>query len=165
MKNVFFSLMIIGFALLSCRSDEEGVQRIDQLIQIYIDSAGQDMLNTNISGGYSNLRMNDVNGFTDSAPVSFNIKKNKDTVSYMEYIAGARRIGIDSSGTSKTYESKIALFYNKRINDSTLTINNDTLIVHYTSTPTIFQVSKIWYNNELKFTKVEGQENIVEIQK
>ena len=165
MKNVFSLFAIAFFAFLSCRNDEATVQKIDQIIQLYIDSADQDMLNTNIKGGYTNAKMNDVYGLTDTAPVNFSSKKDNDTASYIEYIAGARRIGIDSSGSSKTYESKIALSFTKSITDSTSTTINDTMTVQYRLTPEVFQVSKIWYNNVLQFTKVADEPNIVKIRK
>lgn len=164
MKNVFFLTIIIFFAFLSCRSDEDSVQRIDQVINLYIDSLGQDMLNSKVSGSYTNSRMNDVYGLTDNAPVSFTIKKDADTISYIEYLAGAKRIGIDSSATSKTYESKVALFLTKKVNDSNR-VTNDTITIQYLSTPELFQVSKLWYNGVLQFTKVEGQPNTVKIVK
>ena len=164
MKNVFFLTIIIFFAFLSCRSDEDSVQRIDQVINLYIDSLGQDMLNSKVPGSYTNSRMNDVYGLTDNAPVSFIIKKDEDTISYIEYLAGAKRIGIDSSGTSKTYESKVALFLTKKVNDSNR-VTNDTITIQYLSTPELFQVSKLWYNGVLQFTKVEGQPNTVKIVK
>ena len=164
MKNVFFLTIIIFFAFLSCRSDEDSVQRIDQVINLYIDSLGQDMLNSKVPESYTNSRMNDVYGLTDNAPVSFTIKKDADTISYIEYLAGAKRIGIDSSGTSKTYESKVALFLTKKVNDSNR-VTNDTITIQYLSTPELFQVSKLWYNGVLQFTKVEGQPNTVKIVK
>lgn len=165
MKNLFFLIMVSFLAFLSCRSDEDSVQKIDQVINLYIDSLGQDMLNVKLPGSYINASMNDVYGLTDNAPVSFTLKKDADTVNYIEYLAGAKRIGIDSSGSSKTYESKISLFLTKKINDSTNRVSNDTLTIQYLSTPTIFQVSKIWYNDVLQFTKVEGQPNTVRIVK
>ena len=164
MKNVFFLTIIVFFAFLSCRSDDDSVQRIDQVVNLYIDSLGQDMLNSKVPGSYSNSRMNDVYGLTDNAPVSFTIKKVSDTISYIEYLAGAKRIGIDSSGTSKTYESKVALFLTKKVND-TNRVTNDTITIQYLSTPELFQVSKLWYNGVLQFTKVEGQPNTVKIVK
>ena len=164
MKNVFFLTVIIFSAFLSCRSDEDAVQRIDQVINLYIDSLGQDMLNSKVPGSYTNSRMNDVYGLTDNAPVSFTIKEDADTISYIEYLAGAKRIGIDSSGTSKTYESKVALFLTKKVNDSNR-VTNDTITIQYLSTPELFQVSKLWYNGVLQFTKVEGQPNTVKIVK
>ena len=164
MKNVFFLTIIILSAFLYCRSDEDAVQRIDQVINLYIDSLGQDMLNSKVPGSYTNSRMNDVYGLTDNAPVSFTIKKDADTISYIEYLAGAKRIGIDSSGTSKTYESKVALFLTKKVNDSNR-VTNDTITIQYLSTPELFQVSKLWYNGVLQFTKVEGQPNTVKIVK
>ena len=164
MKNVFFLTIIVFFAFVSCRSDDDSVQRIDQVINLYIDSLGQDMLNSKVPGSYTNSRMNDVYGLTDNAPVSFTIKKDSDTISYIEYLAGAKRIGIDSSGTSKTYESKVALFLTKKVND-TNRVTNDTITIQYLSTPELFQVSKLWYNGVLQFTKVEGQPNTVKIVK
>lgn len=164
MKNVFFLTIIVFFAFVSCRSDDDSVQRIDQVVNLYIDSLGQDMLNSKVPGSYTNSRMNDVYGLTDNAPVSFTIKKDSDTISYIEYLAGAKRIGIDSSGTSKTYESKLALFLTKKVND-TNRVTNDTITIQYLSTPELFQVSKLWYNGVLQFTKVEGQPNTVKIVK
>lgn len=165
MKNLFFLATVVFFTFLSCRNDDRSVQQIDQILNIYIDSAGQDMLNSKIAGSYINIQWNDINGLTDNSPVSFNNKKDADTLNYMEYLAGAKRIAIDSSGSSKTYESKIALALTKKVNDSTRKVSNDTMIIHYTSTPELFQVSNIWYNKILKFTKVQGQPNIVKITK
>ncbi|MGA9211109.1 hypothetical protein [Kaistella sp.] len=164
MKNLFFLTLVMFFAFLSCRSGEESVQKIDQVIKLYIDSAGQDMLNAKLSGSYVFTSMNDVYGLTDNAPVSVSIKKNSDTINYIEYLAGAKRIGIDSSGSMKIYESKIALRLTKKIHDSNR-VTNDTMTIQYQSTPNLFQVAKIWYNGTLQFTKVEGQSNTVKIVK
>jgi hypothetical protein len=165
MKNLFFILMIGAFAVLSCRNEDENIQRIDQIIQLYIDSAGQDMLNSKIPGSYSDININDVYGLTDTAPVAFSLKKNEDTVTYLEYVAAAKRIAIDSTATFQTYESKLALQLTKKLNDSTNLVTNDTMKIQYQSTPKIFQVSKIWYNNELKFTKTDQLLNVVKISK
>lgn len=165
MKNVFFLGVIICLGFLSCRNTDEPVQQIDQTLNLYIDSAGQDMLNSNIVGSYTNITMNDLNGLLDNAPVNFTNKKDADTVNFIEYLAGAKRVGIDSSGTSKTYESRINLFLTKRINDSTNAVTTDLVRIQYTSTPDLFQISKLWYNDVLEFTKVEGQPNIIKISK
>lgn len=165
MKNLFFILMIGAFAVLSCRNEDENIQRIDQIIQLYIDSAGQDMLNSKIPGSYSDININDVYGLTDTAPVAFSLKKNADTVTYLEYVAAAKRITIDSTATFQIYESKLALQLTKKLNDSTNLVTNDTVKIQYQSTPEIFQVSKIWYNNQLKFTKTDQLLNVVKISK
>lgn len=165
MKNLFFLAMVGFFAFLSCRNNDDDVQRIDQILNLYIDSAGQDMLNSKIAGSYINLQLNDVYGLRDNAPVTFSNKKDADTLHYLEYIAGAERLTIDSTGDFKTYESKIALALTRKINDSTTAVANDTMIIHYSSSPQLFQVTKVWYNNLLRFTKVEDQPNIVKIQK
>lgn len=164
MKNVFFLLLAVFVVFLSCRSDEDSVQKIDQVINLYIDSLGQDMLNTKLAGSYISSTMNDVYGLTDNAPISISIKKDADTINYIEYLAGAKRIAIDSTANSKTYESKIALNLTKKIADANR-ITNDTMTIQYLSTPNFFQVSKIWYNGVLQFTKVEGQPNTVKIVK
>lgn len=165
MKNLFFLLLISGFSLLSCRNGDDVVQNIDQVIKLYIDSAGVDMLNSKIPGGYTNIRMNDVNGLRDSAPVSFNLQKDADTLNYIEYIAGARRIGIDTLAFPKTYQSKVALRMDKKINETTTNVINDTMTIQYSLSPDLFQVSKIWYNGELKFTKTDGIPNVVKVTK
>ena len=164
MKNVFFLLLAVFVVFLSCRSDEDSVQKIDQVINLYIDSLGQDMLNTKLAGSYISSTMNYVYGLTDNAPISISIKKDADTINYIEYLAGAKRIAIDSTANSKTYESKIALNLTKKIADANR-ITNDTMTIQYLSTPNFFQVSKIWYNGVLQFTKVEGQPNTVKIVK
>ncbi|MBW8362371.1 MAG: hypothetical protein K0M56_09335 [Kaistella sp.] len=165
MKNAFFGFCTVLFVLLSCRGNDDEIQRIDQTLQLYIDSAGTDMLDASLPGAYINVAMNDINGLTDNAPAPFSIKKDADLHSYLEYIAGARRIRIDSTADFKTYESKIALNLTKKINDSTQVVTNDTLTLQYHFSSTLFQISKVWYNGVLSFTKVEGAPNVIKIQK
>lgn len=165
MKNLFFLFLIFFFAFLSCRNDDHSVQKIDQILHLYIDSLGQDMLNAKIAGSYTNVRMNDVYGITDNSPVSFSPQKDADTVNYIEYVAGAARILTDSSAASKTYESKIALILTKKINDSTNVIFNDIMKIQYLWTPEVFQVSEVWYNDVLRFSKTGIEPNIVKISK
>lgn len=165
MKNLFFLMLVAFLGFISCRNDENDVQKIDQVMQLYIDSLGQDMLNVKLPGSYTTTSMNDVYGLTDNAPVTFSVKKDADTVSFIEYVAGAKRIRIDSTELSKTYESKIALTLIKSINDSVKRTTNDTMTIQYLSTPTLFEISKVWYNDVLQFTKVEGQPNVIKISK
>ncbi|AZI33751.1 hypothetical protein [Kaistella carnis] len=165
MKNLFFLMLVAFLGFISCRNDENDVQKIDQVMQLYIDSLGQDMLNVKLPGSYTTTSMNDVYGLTDNAPVTFSVKKDADTVSFIEYVAGAKRIRIDSTQLSKTYESKIALTLIKSINDSVKRTTNDTMTIQYLSTPTLFEISKVWYNDVLQFNKVEGQPNVIKISK
>ena len=166
MKNVNFLTVIIFFAFLSCRSDEGSVQRIDQVINLYIDSLGQDMLNSNIPGSYLNIQGNDVYGLADSSPVNFSNKKDADTINYIEYLAGAKRILIDSSDVNaKIYQSKITFILTKKLTDSTTSTFNDNLILNYVMKPEYFRIENAWYNNKLVFTKVDGQPNIIKISK
>lgn len=165
MKNLFFLMLVAFLGFISCRNDENDVQKIDQVMQLYIDSLGQDMLNVKLPGSYTTTSMNDVYGLTDNAPVTFSVKKDADTVSFIEYVAGAKRIRIDSTELSKTYESKIALTLIKSINDSVKRTTNDTMTIQYLSTPTLFEISKVWYNDVLQFNKVEGEPNVIKISK
>lgn len=165
MKNLFFLMFVAFLGFISCRNDENDVQKIDQVMQLYIDSLGQDMLNVKLPGSYTTTSMNDVYGLTDNAPVTFSVKKDADTVSFIEYVAGAKRIRIDSTELSITYESKIGLTLIKSINDSVKRTTNDTMTIQYLSTPTLFEISKVWYNDVLQFNKVEGQPNVIKISK
>ncbi|MDR2205977.1 MAG: hypothetical protein LBE36_07465 [Flavobacteriaceae bacterium] len=150
----------------SCRNDSETIQNIDQVLNLYIDSLGQDMLNSQISGSYQTISWNDVYGITDNAPVQFTSKTDADTMKYLEYVAGARRILIDSADeNAKIYQSKIELTFTKKITDSTTSTFSEEMIINYVSKPEMFQIQKIWYNNADVFTKTDGQPNIVKITK
>lgn len=165
MKNVFFTLIILFFAFISCRTDDRVIQNIDQVMNIYIDSAGQDMLNNTIKGSYTNIQWNDVYGLLDNSPVSYLNRKDVDTLNFLEYVAGARRVGVDSVGDRKIYESKIEFRLTKKITDSLNAVTTDMMTIQYLSTPEVFQVSKVWYNDVLFFTKVQGEPNIIKITK
>lgn len=167
MKNVPFLLLILFVTAIGCRSDNaDDIQRIDQVVSIYIDSLGLDMLNSNIPGSYISVAMNDVEGLTDNAPVPVNLKKDADTVSYIQYIAGARRIAVSTSpDNTSLYRSTIALNMRRQVNDSTQAVTNDTLVLNYTHTPQLFQLSSALYNGVPVFTKTEGQPNVIKISK
>ncbi len=165
MKNaaaLFFFAFVI---LLSCRPDEGGLQQIDQVLHIYLDSAKTDMLNNNIPGAYRSFQVNDVYGITDNAPVSLSLKKDGDTISYLEYVAGAKRMIIDSSALQRTYESKLAFAFIKKKNDSTNVTINDTMRIRYSWTPQLFRVETVYYNNQLKYTNADETPHIVRITK
>ncbi len=164
MKQFIF-LLVAMLSLSSCRNDD-AVQKIDQITALYIDSAGIDMFNSKILGSYSSVSLNDVYGLTDSSPVPFTLKKDVDTLNYLEYMAGARRIGIDSSDmNAKIYQSKIALNLNRKLNDSTNVLTTDTLTINYVYRPDLFSIQSAWYNKDLVFTKIAGQPNVIKISK
>ncbi|WP_419869527.1 hypothetical protein [Chryseobacterium sp. CT-SW4] len=167
MKNVVFGILVIFFAFLSCRSDDDTIQRIDQILDIYMqDSQGRDLLNTNTEGAFTSITMNDVQGTTNNAPVTYSSLMTGDSIRYIRYMAGARRVTIDSiSPEDRTYESIIALAITKRLTDSTNTVINDTLRIQYHWSPSVFQVSRVYYQNELKFTKEPNVSNVVTIVK
>lgn len=164
MKNIFWGLVVTFFALLSCGSDDDSLQKIDQTFNLYIrNSAGQDLLNKDKPGSFSSFSMNDVFGATDVAPVSGSLKVTSDSLYYIEYIAGAKRRTLDSiSPDNRTYHSVIALALRKTVNN-VVEVTNDTLEIQYQWSPSEFQVSKVYYNNELKFTKQPDVPNVVTI--
>ncbi|RNA61226.1 hypothetical protein D1631_04370 [Chryseobacterium nematophagum] len=164
MKNVFWGSLVLFCLLLSCRSDEDSIQKIDQIINLYMrNGSGQDLFNKKTEGFFA-YTANDVLGVTDNAPISIPLKADADSILYMEYIASAKRELIDSlsSGNDQTYRSKIALALRRTVNNVNDTIN-DTLEIHYHLSPSVFEVSKVFYNNNLKFTKQPNSPNIVTI--
>ena len=167
MKNIFFGMLVLLAALNSCRnSDDDGIQHIDQIIHLYIDSAGQDMLNTSIEGSYQSISANDENGTTDTAPVSFTNLYDTDSIKFLEYVSGANRILIDSSdANAKIYESEIEFTFTKKISDTQTSTFTGTLVLNYVLKPEVFEVQKAWYDQQLVFTKQQGQPNIIKVVK
>ena len=162
-KNSVSVLFILFVLLISCRNGEDNGQFIDQKIQLYIDSAGQDMLNAKIQGSYFSIALNDLYGDTDVAPVALSLKKTTDTVSYIEYIAGAKRIPIGTLDNETTiYQSKIALSLKKKKGSNTLT-TQDTLVLNYNYSPTLFQIHSAEYNGVQVFVKNSDPENRIKI--
>lgn len=156
--------------LVSCKGDnEDDGQIIDQVLMMYVKSSanGQDLLNSKINGSYSSVSLLDLlDETTANKPISGqSLVKDADTVVYMDYAAGAIRQLKDSiSPELKTYKSRFIIRYSKTVNSQV--VNDDDIIeLEYQWTPSLFQLSKLWYDNELKFTKVPGQRNIVTIVK
>ena len=58
----------------------------------------------------------------------------------------------------------IYLNLSKTVDNNTV-VDTDTVKIEYDWSPAVFQVSKIWYNQKLVFTKAEGQANIIKIVK
>ena len=123
------------------------------------DSAGQDLLNNKKTGSFTGYSVNDIFGTKDIAPVSVSLKMTADSLFYMEYLAGAKRRRLDSispenPGTGTSYYSRMQITYTKSTNASDNVV--DTLEVQYRNTPTVFQVSKVLYNNVPVFSKDEN---------
>lgn len=162
--SIILSALIL---LLSCQRDEEETQVIDQVLKLYLkNAAGQDLLNNKINGSYTSAGLFDLLGDRDLQAISgYTFPKDADTVVYMDYSAGAIRDLRDSiSPEQKTYESRFIIRLSKTTVPATPN-DDDTIRIEYTWTPSLFQISKLWYNDELKFTKVPGQPNIVTIVK
>lgn len=147
---------------MSCKDSTEDLQRIDQVAHIYIDSLGQDMLNVATPGSYHTITMNDVNGDTDNSPVSFTISKDVDTVSFINYVSGAKRLPISGSDM---YQSTIALALTKKLNDTVNKTSNDTMVIRYDNSPQVFQINSVIYNGTTVFTKTPGLPNTIKVVK
>ena len=159
----FFGMILL---LQSCKTDEDPVQRIDQTMNIYIrDNAGKDLLHPTNTGSYVSFTFNDALGDKDVSPVPYSREVTTDSVFYIKYVAGARRVLIADNGETQTYRSLIALALQKKLSPTTSSVENDTMEIQYTLTPEVFEVSKVYYNNQLRFTKMPDQPNIVTIVK
>lgn len=167
MKIKFLLLLSLIF-LFSCRKENESdLQKIDQVLNFYIkDTSGKDLLNAKLVGSYTTIKAQDLNGIRALQEISsLSVKKDIDTVAYIDYSAGAVRVLTDSvSATQKNYRSDFYLNLTKVVNKVSVT-DVDTIKIEYNWSPSLFQVSKVWYNNKLAFSKVEGQANIVKIVK
>ncbi|MDH5036443.1 MULTISPECIES: hypothetical protein [Chryseobacterium] len=157
MMKYFWGIFIAVFALISCKNDDDSLQRIDQALNIYMkNSAGQDLLNSKKAGSYTGFSVNDIFGTKDIAPVSIPLKMTTDSLFYMDYLAGAKRrrldsISPDNPGTGTSYHSKMLITFTKstNVNDNV----TGTLEIQYRNTPTVFQVSKVLYDGNEVFSK------------
>ena len=168
MKFSRLIILAILIFLSSCRGeDESDLQKIDQVLNIYIKSAaGKDLLNTNIPGGFTAVRAQDLNADRALQEITgITVVKDKNAISYIDYSSGAVKIlKSEIFPTQKTYQSDFYINLSKIVNKETVT-DVDTVKVEYNCSPNLFQVSKVWYNNKLSFSKVEGQPNIIHIVK
>ncbi|MGG7440549.1 hypothetical protein ACQ7CU_20985 [Chryseobacterium arthrosphaerae] len=159
MMKYFWSILIIVFALISCKSDDESLQRIDQVMNIYMKSnTNPDLLNAKKSGSYTAYSVNDMLGDRDISPVSIPLKMRPDSTFYMEYISGAKRRKLDSAGTM--YYSRMRLTLSRNVNNAPEN-TFDTLEIRYRNSFEVFQVSQVLYNRKLMFSKEAGAANSI----
>lgn len=155
-------------ALLSCGSDEDSLQKIDQLLNLYIkDSSGTDLLKPTEIGSYTGVSFTDQLAEKDNVNVSYNRKMLEDSTYYLEYLAGATRQFVeDDSDGNKIYKSEIRVSLTKKISETQNDpVVQDKLEIFYRSSPNVFEVSRVLYNNQLVFTKVPNQPNVATIVK
>ncbi|WBV59091.1 hypothetical protein PFY12_08435 [Chryseobacterium camelliae] len=166
MKKSFWGILIGLATLLSCRSDDDSLQKIDQIFNLYIkDASGKDLLNPIEIGSYTGVTLNDELADNDIANVAFNRKTLDNSIYYIEYIAGARReLYDDSDPENKMYRSEIQVSLTKKTSETTTApVDIDTLEIFYRINPSVFEVSKVYYNKVLKFSKVPNEPNVVTI--
>ena len=168
MKKSFWGITVSVLALLSCNSDDEVLQEIDQVMTFYIkDAAGKDLLHPTNVGAYSSISMNDVFGEKDSSPVTFSGPTMQTDSTYnIEYTASAtRRLLSSDAQDNRIYQSKIALNMNQKINDTLYQAVSDTMKIQYNWSPSRFEIRKVWYNNNEVFTKTPTSGNTFTITK
>jgi hypothetical protein len=168
MKKLFLVLTLISLTLLSCGSDEDSLQKIDQLLNLYIkDSSGTDLLKPTEIGSYTGVSFTDQLAEKDNVNVSYNRKMLEDSTYYLEYLAGATRQFVeDDSDGNKIYKSEIRVSLTKKISETQNDpVVQDKLEIFYRSSPNVFEVSRVLYNNQLVFTKVPDQPNVATIVK
>jgi len=167
MKKSVFVFVAVFFTLLSCRGDEDSLQKIDQIFNLYMkDGSGKDLLHPNKIGAYTTISFNDALGDTDVTNVNYSRKMTVDSVNYLEYIAGAKRELLNGSDPdNRTYYSKIEVSLTKKLTNSTVsTPDIDTLEIRYRFTPSVFEISKVLYNNsEVAVIKESNTQNVVRI--
>jgi hypothetical protein len=166
MKKIFLVFTIISLSFLSCGSDDDSLQKIDQLFNLYIkDSAGNDLLKPTEIGSYTGVTFTDELAEKDNVNVSYSRKMLADSTYYLEYLAGATRQFVegDSDG-NKIYRSVIQVSLIKKISETQNDpVVNDTMEIFYHSSPTVFEVSRVLYNKQLIFTKVPDQPNVATV--
>ncbi len=160
---------MISMLLFSCRGEEvSDLQKIDQVVNLYIsDKNGIDLLNTEDTIAYKTIALLDLNDpKTALKPIStFSIKKDVTNISYLDYAAGATRLLKSNAGQyPENYQSEFYINLTKSVNEKDIT-DRDTIKIQYSAELKLFKVSKIWYNNNLVFTKVSDEANIVKIVK
>lgn len=160
---------MISILLFSCRGEDiNDLQKIDQVINLYIsDSNGVDLLNTENTNAYKTITLQDLNDPNTALKTisSFSVKKDVSNVYYLDYADGATRVLQTTSGQyPETYQSDFYINLTKSVNNTDV-IDVDTIKVQYSSEPSQFKVSKIWYNKQLVFSKVSDEPNIVKIVK
>lgn len=165
MKNAFLLLLFSLVFIISCRGNDDEVQQVDQVLNIYYkDAAGRDLLSADLPDSYSAVQFLDLNGERDLVPItSFTIQKNTLDINYIEYLAGAVRVPQDTTdANNKIYRSDFIVNLSRKTAD---TIDQDTVKIEYVLRPDLFQVSKFFYNGRLQFSKTPGQPNVINITK
>lgn len=165
--NRLYLLLLLLIVAISCRGDESDLQKIDQVINVYItNSDGQDLLNSDLDGSYISYELWDLNGTYDLTEITsgFSLETDDDDVNFIEYISGATRVLTDSvSPNLKYYQSEFSFNLEREIDEDNTTFDIDTMTVNYLWTNSTFEVSTIYWDEELVFTKTEGEPNTVKI--
>ncbi|WP_018674804.1 hypothetical protein [Riemerella columbina] len=167
MKQWIALLLIL--CLCACRGNEDTIQEIDQTLQIFVkNSAGEDLLHPKTSNYFFSYTIDDLGGQYSKVPIrsGYTTMVNKDSIYYIQYIAGATRNLKDSiSPDLKYYTSDISITWNKKVNDSVTQSTTDTLNILYQWKPERFAIQEVFVNKTKVFEKQQGKDNTVTIVK
>lgn len=158
--------VLIMLWIISCQREDTPVREIDQVSRIYIDSAGIDMLNDSLNISYKTRRYYDALGLTDNAPVSLQLKQNKNGRYFLEYTAGAVRKNLNEDNSPTIVRSIIAfqMTYPAHTTASILPIQ-DTLILDYRFSDAEFRLISARYNGKEALHGKEENAHRIEIHK
>lgn len=158
----FISLALLLFA---CRGEDlESIQKIDQVLHIYIkDAQGNDLLNPERAEAFQSVEFKDMQAEYDRVAVSVSKKQDSAKVFYYEYITGANRLPLpNATDQRKTYQSTLAVQYRL---SATSDIEEDIMSLSYEWTPQIFQLKSVTYNDKVIFEKTAEGISTITIQK
>lgn len=163
----YFIFFLTTLLLFSCNKREDSEQKIDQIVHLYIKNAdGTDGLNPKNKKAYTSISLQDLNGDRSLQSInSYSLLYDKDSVRYIEYVAGARRILKDSTSPSqKTYQSDFILNLSRTVN-SVLVTDADTVSLQYSWSPTLFALTKVAYNQKTQTLSKSNGANTISVTK
>jgi len=164
-KYIFLVIMSAGF--ISCSSDEDSIQKVDQKLKIYIkDKQGRDLLNTTDDNAvYARVLLIDLGANTTNQVLrGGSITRDSTNTYYIDYTAGGTRNLLSENGSTKQYETEVGVAFFKTTADVTPSVVDDLKLI-YSMTPQVFKIQNIDFNNRTVFIKEDGKPNIVNIVK
>jgi len=159
------TLIIVVLVLFTACNRDNIPQQIHQQISFFIQNEqGDNLLDSNAEMTYfRRISFLDLNDQKADVPINgITYDKNSLGQNYIKYISGAKRILLHRSDSSEIYTSKFFIKYNKYENDTKI-MDNDTLDVSYSLSPSIFEVIEIKLNGEI--VQIDKKHPVVIIKK
>ncbi len=164
MNAIRYIVLSAVLLCVSCRGDsEQDVPGMDQVLRIYIqDAQGVDLLDPDEELALFQVTLVDFDASTANLPVQASKKEDSLQGYYLEYIAGAERTLDSETGPERHYYSNMGIQLRETAQGE---IDQDTLRLEYKFTPQLFSLERVFLNENLAFTRVEGKINSVIIKK